>query len=104
VPTVLTLYRTKIVIADDTRVSGVYQMYQSALRSKKMIVLFVKNSKNSEKFQDFILSAKKWQQVAETEELLQNMDVLPMSLQQKGCTSNVFSYFYVAQAQLASQS
>jgi hypothetical protein len=43
------------------------------------------------------LSAKEWQQVAETEALLQNMDVLAMSSQQEGCTSNVFSYFYVAQ-------
>jgi cell fate (sporulation/competence/biofilm development) regulator YlbF (YheA/YmcA/DUF963 family) len=89
----------KLELPNDARVSGVYRMYQSALRSKKMIVLFVNNSKDLEKFTDCILSAKEWQQVAETEALLRNMDVLAMSSQQEGCTSNVFSYFYVARAQ-----
>jgi hypothetical protein len=30
----------KLELPNDTRVSGVYRMYQSALRSKKMIVVF----------------------------------------------------------------
>jgi hypothetical protein len=44
------------------------------------------------------LSAKEWQQMAETESLLRNMDALAMSSQQEGCTSNVFSYYFVARA------
>jgi hypothetical protein len=54
-------------------------MYQSALHSKKMIALFVGNSKDSAKFQDSILSPTEWQQIAETESLLRNMDILAMS-------------------------
>jgi hypothetical protein len=86
-------------LPNDTRVSGVYRMYQSSLRSKKMIVLFVSNSKGSKKFKDGVLSAKEWQQMAETESLMFNMDVLAMSSQQEGCTSNVFSYYFVPRAQ-----
>jgi hypothetical protein len=88
----------KLELPNDTRVSGVYRMYQSALRSKKMIVLYVSNSKDSTKFQESVLSQKDWQQIAETESLLRNMDVLAMSSQKEGCTSNVFSYYYVARA------
>jgi hypothetical protein len=88
----------KLELPNDTRISGVHRMNQSALCSKKMIVLFVGNSKDSVKFQDSNLSPTEWHQIAETELLLRNMDILAMSSKQEGCTSNVFSYYYVARA------
>jgi hypothetical protein len=89
----------KLELPNDTRISGVYRMYVSALRSKRIIWLFLASSEvHGPPLQQFKLSERDWQFVAETESLLRTMDVLAMSSQKESVSSNVFSYYLTAQA------
>jgi hypothetical protein len=86
----------KLELPNETRVSGTYKMYVSALRSKKLIILFLNNSKEKQTFQDETLSDEEWQFIAECEAVLRTANVLAMKSQSDSATSNVLSYFYVA--------
>jgi hypothetical protein len=86
----------KLEIPNETRVSGTYKMYLSALRSRRIIILYLTNSKDNQRFQDVVLSNFEWQFVAETEALLRASDILAMQTQKDAVNSNIFSYFYIA--------
>jgi hypothetical protein len=88
----------KLEIPNETRVSGIYNMFLSALRSRKLIVIFLDTCKEPAKFADVELSDVEWQFLAECEALLRTMDVLAMNSQKDDVTGCVFSYFYVARS------
>jgi hypothetical protein len=88
-------------IPNETRVSGTYKMYLSALRSRRIIVLFLNNCKDPKKFEDYVLTNHEWQFVAECEAVLREADVLAMKSQEDDVSSNVFAYFMVAKTRAA---
>jgi hypothetical protein len=83
----------KLEIPNDTRMSGIFSMYESLLRSKKSLILYCTNSRDSMLFKDLLISDEEWNLVAETYAILQMTNVLAM-LSQQDC----FSYYYVAKA------
>ncbi len=91
----------KLELPNETRVSGTFKMYLSALRSRDAIVLFLNNSKDKAKFGELILSNEEWQFMAECEALLRHVDVLAMRSQKDDVNTNVFSYYNVAMTRAA---
>jgi hypothetical protein len=61
----------KLEIPNDTRISGIFIMYESLLRSKKPLTLYCTNSRDSTLFKDMILSDEEWNLVAEIYAILQ---------------------------------
>jgi hypothetical protein len=88
----------KLVVPNETRVSGVYAMYQSAIRSKKLIHSFTTRSTDKDVFTAMVLNDNQWQHIAETYAILQTTNILAMTSQQDSIDSNCFSYFQVANA------
>jgi hypothetical protein len=94
----LRLKALKLEIPNETRVSGIYNMFLSVLRSRRLLVIFLDTCKEPEKFADVELTPDEWQFLAECEALLRTMDVLAMNSQKDDVTGCVFSYFYVARS------
>jgi hypothetical protein len=85
-------------IPNDTRVSGVFQMYESLLRSKHAVTNFCTLSNKSDKFKEILLSDDEWKFLAQTYSILQVMNVVAMCSQKDSVDMNCFSFFVVVQA------
>jgi hypothetical protein len=88
-------------LPNETRVAGVYLMYQSALRSRKTLIQYSNNSAEAIQYNDIKLSELEWDQLAETYAILHIAHTLAMQSQQDSADSNCFSYFQVATARYA---
>ena len=89
----------KLEIPNDTRVSGVFRMYESVLRAKKSLTLFCTNYEEyKELFQPLLLTTEEWQDVAETHAILKILNVVAMTSQQESVDSNVMSYIQIQTA------
>jgi hypothetical protein len=88
----------KLYIPNDTRVSGIFYMYESVLRSRKCIHFYLTGSSEKEFYRKLQLSETEWQLVAETHAVLKVMNVLAMTSQKETVGSNCFSYYSVANA------
>lgn len=88
----------KLVNPNDTRVSGIYHMFESVLRSYKCITRYMTgcDDKDKEEFQKVLLTPTEWQFMAELYAVMKVMNVLAMTSQKQSVDSNCFSYFSVA--------
>jgi hypothetical protein len=86
----------KLLIPNETRVSGVFTMYESLLRSMKCINQYCLLSTEANLYSDVILTEKQWTSVAETYALLLITNRLAMTSQIDSVDANCFSYFNVA--------
>jgi hypothetical protein len=88
----------KLYIPNDTRVSGIFYMYESVLKSRKCIKFYVTGSTEKSFYLNLKLTEPEWQLVAETHAVLKVMNVLAMTSQKESIDSNCFSYYSVANA------
>lgn len=88
----------KLLVPNETRVSGVFTMYQSAIRSRKLINQYCTRSSDANVFTKLLLDDADWVFIAETYAILQNTNLLAMTTQQDNIDSNCFSYLQVAKA------
>jgi hypothetical protein len=88
----------QLVLPNDTRVSGVYLMYESVLRSRKCIMMFCTVSSERAVYEKIRLDDYDWQLLAETHSILKVMNILAMTSQQQSVESNCFSYYHVVSA------
>lgn len=88
----------KLEIPNDTRVSGVFYMYESILRPRKCIMMFCTVSSERAVYKDLNLDDYDWQLLAETHAVLKVMNILAMTSQQQSVESNCFSYYHVVNA------
>lgn len=86
----------KLEVPNDTRVSGVFVMYESLLRSYRCVTAFCKAEEKD--FKDIELNEKEWQFLAETHSILQVMNSVALTSQQESVESNCFSYYQVVTA------
>jgi hypothetical protein len=88
----------RIVIPNETRMSGVYYMYESILRAKDAVNLYCKFSPERNEYTDLILTETEWQLIAETLAILKVMNTLALTSQKQSVDSNCYSYYNVAHA------
>lgn len=89
----------RLEIPNDTRVSGVFRMYESVLRAKRSLVMFcTKSEEYSPLFKDLLLTTKEWQDVAETHAILKIVNVVAMTSQQESVDSNCISFYQIQSA------
>lgn len=88
----------KLLVPNETRVSGVFTMYQSAIRSRKLINLYCSRSTDAPLFSDLLLNDTDWIFIAETYSILQTTNLIAMTSQEDNVDSNCFSYYQVSQA------
>ena len=88
----------RLVIPNDTRVSGVFLMFQSVLRSRNCIMMYTTVSSERAVYKDINLDDLDWQFIAETHCILKVTNVLAMTSQQQSVESNCFSYYHVVSA------
>ena len=92
----LTMDVIKLLIPNETRVSGVFTMYESLLRSMKCITQYCLLSTEANLYADLILTEAQWTSVAETYALLLTTNRLAMTSQIDSVDANCFSYYNVA--------
>ncbi len=90
----------KLVVPNDTRVSGVFHMFESVLRSYKHLTLYMTgcDDRDKEDYQKLLLTPIEWQFMAELHSVMKVINVLAMTSQQQSVDSNCFSYYSVAYA------
>jgi hypothetical protein len=88
----------KLVNPNDTRVSGIYFMFESVLRSYKCLTRFTSGSIYKNEYTDLMLSTNEWQLLAEFYSTMKVMNVLAMTSQKQTLDANCFSYYSVAHA------
>ncbi len=86
----------KLLIPNETRVSGVFTMYESLLRSMRCVNNYCYRSAESNLYEDVVLTEAEWTSVAETYALLKITNRLAMTSQIDNIDANCFSYFNVA--------
>ena len=86
----------KLLIPNETRVSGVFTMYESLLRSMKCINQYCLLSTEANLYADVMLTEAQWTSVAETYALLLITNRLAMTSQIDSVDANCFSYYNVA--------
>jgi hypothetical protein len=86
----------KLLIPNETRVSGVFAMYESLLRSMICINNYCLRSQEANQYSDLILSEQQWTSVVETYALLLHTNRLAMTSQIDSVDANCFSYYNVA--------
>ena len=96
----------KLVVPNDTRVSGIYHMFESVLRSYKCINLYMTGceDKDKDEFKATLLTPVEWQFIAELHAVMKVMNVLAMTSQKQSVDSNCFSYYSVAYARFIVES
>lgn len=96
----------KLVIPNDTRVSGIFHMFESVLRSYKCVQMYMTGCEDKEKddFKKAILTPIEWQFMAELHAVMNVINILAMTTQTQSVDSNCFSYFTVAYARFFVQS
>ena len=88
----------RLLIPNDTRVSGVFLMFESVLRSRKCIMMYTTVSMERNVYKDINLDDYDWQFIAETHSILKVMNVLAMTSQKQTVESNCFSYYHAVSA------
>lgn len=88
----------KLVVPNDTRVSGIFFMFESILQSYKALSRFMSGSAYKNELAPFLLTSSEWQLVAEFYAVMKIMNVLAMTSQKQSVDSNCFSYFNVTYA------
>lgn len=88
----------KLVVPNDTRVSGIFHMFESVLRSYKGLTLYMTGcvDKDKEDFKECLLTQVEWQLMAELHAVMKWSNMLAMSSQKQSVDSNCFSYYSVA--------
>jgi hypothetical protein len=86
----------KLLIPNETRVSGVFTMYESLLRSMKCINHYCLRSTEANLYADLMLTEAQWTTVTETYALLLTTNRLAMTSQIDSVDANCFSYYNVA--------
>lgn len=94
----MTIDVNKLYLPNDTRVSGIFYMYESCLRSRRCINFYLTGSPEKNFYDKYKLTESEWQLVAETHAVLKVMNVLAMTSQKESVDSNCFSYYSVANA------
>ena len=94
----------KLCIPNDTRVSGIYFMFESCLRSYKCLSRYMTTSDNKGDFDEFDISSSDWQVLAEFYAVMKVMNVLAMTSQKQTIDANCFSYYSVAYARYMTES
>ena len=88
----------RLIIPNDTRVSGVFLMLESILRSRKCVMMYTTVSSERNVYKDINLDDDQWQFIAEIHSILKVMNVLAMTSQQQSVESNCFSYYHAVSA------
>jgi hypothetical protein len=90
----------KLVVPNDTRVSGIFHMFESVLRSYKCLTLYMTGCVDKEKdyFKECVLTQVEWQLMAELHAVMKVSNILAMTFQKQSVDSNCFSYYSVAYA------
>jgi hypothetical protein len=96
--TVLKMDARKLVTPNDTRVSGIYFMFESILRSYKCLSRYMSTNENKKEFESFPITPTDWQVLAEFYSVMKVMNVLAMTSQKQSIDANCFSYLSVAYA------
>jgi hypothetical protein len=86
----------KLLVPNETRVSGVFTMYETLLRSKMCVNNYCFRSTEANMYADLILTEAEWTAIAETYALLLLTNRLAMTSQIDSVDANCFSYFNVA--------
>lgn len=94
----------KLELPNDTRVSGVFLMYESVLRSKKAISMYCSGGNESLEYLPLALTDPEWDLLAETYTVLKYMNVVAMTSQQQSIDSNCLSYYSVCYARFFMES
>lgn len=88
----------KLLIPNETRVSGVFTMYETLLRSMKCVSYYCMRSTEANIYEELVLTEAQWTSVAETYALLLLTNRLAMTSQIDSIDANCFSYYNVAKA------
>lgn len=94
----LTTEVNRLIIPNDTRVSGVFLMFESMLRSRKCIMMYTTVSSERNIYKDINVDDSDWQSIAEIYCILKVMNILAMTSQQQSVESNCFSYYHAVSA------
>ena len=87
----------RFVIPNDTRMSGVVLMFESALRSKKCLSMYTLNSRDAGLYEAMVLKDEDWMAINEFYSILIMTRQLTISCQSDAVDNNCFAYFHVAQ-------
>jgi hypothetical protein len=88
----------KLELPNDTRVSGVFAMYESALKSRKCINMFCNNGVDQSLYRELMLNDLDWIRMSETYSILKITNELSKYSQEDNVDANCFSYYHVASA------
>ena len=88
----------KLVLPNDTRVSGIFFMYESVLKSYKCITRYITGNQFKKDVTSLNLTPTEWQLVAEFYATMKIMNVLAMTSQKQSVDANCFSFYGVAHA------
>jgi hypothetical protein len=94
----LTTKVNRLIIPNDTRVSGIFLMLECVLRSRTCIMMYTTVSPDRAVYKDISLDDVDWQFIAEIHSILKVMNLLAMTSQQQSVESNCFSYYHVVSA------
>jgi hypothetical protein len=94
----------KLVVPNDTRVSGIFFMFESLLRSYKCLTSYMSSNEHKHDFTEFDISPRDWQILAEFYSVMKVMNVLAMTSQKQSIDANCFSYYSVANAKFMIES
>jgi hypothetical protein len=94
----LTTEVNRLITPNDTRVSGIFLMFESVLRSRTCIMMYTTVSSERAVYKDIGLNDIDWQFIAEIHSILKVMNLLAMTSQQQSVESNCFSYYHVVSA------
>jgi hypothetical protein len=85
----------KLELPNETRISGVYKMFESILRSRRTITNYCTTSDEANLYSDVILTDHEWRFLSETLAVLRMTNELAMATQEDSIDSNCFSYYNV---------
>lgn len=88
----------KLVVPNDTRVSGIFFMFESLIRSYKCVTRFMTGSSYKNDYVDLLLTPVDWQILVEFHATMKIMNILAMTSQKQTVDANCFSYYSVAYA------
>jgi hypothetical protein len=94
----------KLVVPNDTRVSGIFFMFESVLSSYKCLTHYVSRSTYKKDFTELMILPNEWQLIAEFYSVMKIMNVLAMTSQKQTVDANCFSYYSVAFARFMIES
>ncbi len=87
---------TKFIIPNDTRMSGVCNMFESILRSKKCLSFYTMNSRDAHLYNGYTLRDEEWVAINEFYSILNLTKELTVNCQSDHVDNNCFAYYHVA--------